>query len=171
MHNTRRVKHGTGNSSHIYTSVLASFIRNKELAKKDIEIQPGFEVSLLNSGQVLLPTGPLARAGNISSSKEKPYMLSQYCVRYCVIIARLVFIDSLYVFLLKYSLLIHTFSISLTGPCLHGSVRVVNRYGTISSRGNVELCVINSWKTVCASSWDNQDASVVCRQSGYSPFG
>jgi len=59
----------------------------------------------------------------------------------------------------------------MTGPCLHGSVRVVNRYGTISSRGNVELCVINSWKTVCANSWDNQDASVVCRQLGYSPFG
>ena len=24
---------------------------------------------------------------------------------------------------------------------------------------------------MCANSWDNRDASVVCRQIGYSPFG
>ena len=31
----------------------------KKLAKKDIEIQPGFELGLLNAGQMLLPTEPL----------------------------------------------------------------------------------------------------------------
>ena len=29
------------------------------LVKKDIEIQPGFDLGLLNAGQVLLPTEPL----------------------------------------------------------------------------------------------------------------
>jgi len=57
------------------------------------------------------------------------------------------------------------------GPCQHGSVRVVSRYGSSSSRGNVELCVNGRWRTMCANSWDNRDASVICRQIGYSPFG
>ena len=29
----------------------------------------------------------------------------------------------------------------LLGPCLHGSVRVIDRYGSPSRQGNVELCV------------------------------
>jgi len=57
------------------------------------------------------------------------------------------------------------------GPCLHGSVRVIDRYGSTSRQGNVELCVDGRWRTLCANSWDNKDASVICRQIGYSPFG
>ena len=48
---------------------------------------------------------------------------------------------------------------------------MVNRYGTISRKGNVELCVYGKWRMMCANSWDNRDASVVCREIGYSPFG
>ena len=60
------------------------------------------------------------------------------------------------------------------GPCQHGSVRVVSSrytYTTITSQGNVELCINGRWRTMCANSWDNRDASVVCRETGYSPFG
>ena len=59
----------------------------------------------------------------------------------------------------------------IIGPCQHGSVRAVNRYGTISRKGNVELCVYGKWRAICANSWDNRDASVVCRETGHSPFG
>ncbi len=37
--------------------------------------------------------------------------------------------------------------------------------------GRVEYCTNGSYGTVCESGWDNNDASVVCKQLGFSPFG
>ncbi len=55
------------------------------------------------------------------------------------------------------------------GPCQDGSLRLVNGYyGTV---GAVEICLEGRWRGLCGETWDNKDASVVCRQLGFSPFG
>ena len=39
------------------------------------------------------------------------------------------------------------------------------------SRGRVELCVAGTFGSICDNGWGNMDASVVCRQLGFSPNG
>ena len=75
-------------------------------------------------------------------------------------------------------------SSSRTVSCIDGSVRLRNpdavsestlpEYDLIKdqvSRGVVELCVNGDFGSLCDSEWDDQDASVVCRQLGFSPHG
>ena len=37
--------------------------------------------------------------------------------------------------------------------------------------GSVEICYNGSYRSLCSASWDNNGASVVCQQLGFSSFG
>ena len=52
--------------------------------------------------------------------------------------------------------------------CNTGEVRL--RGGTREDEGRVELCMNGVWGTVCDNSWNDTEASVVCRQLGFSRF-
>ena len=57
-------------------------------------------------------------------------------------------------------------AVNATGSvCNYGDVQLVG--GSELWEGTVEVCVNNSWGTVCDDSWSDSDASVVCAQLGY----
>ena len=55
------------------------------------------------------------------------------------------------------------FFLVLSG-CTQGEVRLVG--GANYTEGRVEICLNDEWGTVCNQTWNETDASVVCRQLG-----
>ena len=53
--------------------------------------------------------------------------------------------------------------------CENGAVRL--QEGTLTSNGRVEVCVNGTWGTICSDYWHSNDASVLCKQLGYSVYG
>ena len=53
--------------------------------------------------------------------------------------------------------------------CNDGDIRLRDGYvGGNDKDGRVEICLNNTWGSLCSDSWDFEDASVACRQLGYS---
>ena len=50
--------------------------------------------------------------------------------------------------------------------CTNGDVRLVGR--SDDYEGNVQVCISGTWGYVCDTNWDSNDATVVCKQLGYS---
>ena len=62
--------------------------------------------------------------------------------------------------------------IIIAGLCTNGNIKLESSgYSYFRNYGSVVLCIENHWRTVCADYWDDQDASVLCHQLGYSRFG
>ena len=53
--------------------------------------------------------------------------------------------------------------------CANGDIRLAG--STTAGQGRVEICINETWGTICDDSWGVPDASVACQALGFSRFG
>lgn len=53
--------------------------------------------------------------------------------------------------------------------CTDGQLRLVG--GTSNTEGRVEICINETWGTICDDGWTGIDAQVACRSLGFSYMG
>ena len=52
--------------------------------------------------------------------------------------------------------------------CTEGDIRLIG--GQMHLEGRVEVCLNETWGTVCDDLWQNIDAGIACRQLGHSRY-
>ena len=57
----------------------------------------------------------------------------------------------------------------MADACISGKVRLSG--SSFANQGRVEVCVNNTWGTICPDYWDSNEAAVVCHQLGYQRIG
>ena len=70
----------------------------------------------------------------------------------------------------------YPFVFCLLASCSDGDVRLIVDANTHFNEdetaiGRVEVCFEGRFGTVCDDFWDNSDASVFCKELGFSPYG
>ena len=71
----------------------------------------------------------------------------------------------------KICCLLHLLRISLA-LCTDGEVQLISSYS--KAYGTVRVCINGTWSKICGSGntvLDNNMASVICTNAGYSPYG
>ena len=53
------------------------------------------------------------------------------------------------------------------GNCSDGDIRLVNGTTVSLLEGRVEVCINNAWGTVCDRRFSEDDANIICRQTGH----
>ena len=59
--------------------------------------------------------------------------------------------------------------VNATGVCTYGDIRLVG--GSNQYEGRVEVCINDTWGTVCDDGWGSYDSTVVCKQLGFAYTG